>query len=117
MCGMYRHPGGFVDVALCFYAAQWPRCGGLHRGARDGEERHDQRQGGGVDFYSGGDINIEISLVALARTFRESTASNGMYGMCGTECRGGGEDVITCEQSVMVTVIEGVQLHSDEHLH
>ena len=73
------------------------------------------RRAGAVDFYIGGDINIELKLVNTGEDLRglDSIEWNGMYG---PECRGGGEHVISRQESAVVTVVTGVQLRSDQHL-
>ena len=50
-----------------------------------------------VDFYIGGDINIELKL-GSAEEDLQGRDNIELYGMCGVECEGGGEDVITYEK-------------------
>ena len=63
------------------------------------------RMAGVVDFYIGGDINIQMTLGNIGEDLQGSTASNGMA--CVSPL---------AETSTMVTVVERVQLHSGEHL-
>ena len=73
--------------------------------------RHSKgRMAGAFDFYIGGNINIEMKAWKHGRG-----PSIERYDMSGPECRGGGEDVTTYDNT-MVTAAEGVQLHSDHHL-
>ena len=60
-----------------------------------------------VDFYKGGDFNIDMKLGNTGED-RWRLDSIEWCGMSGHECGGGGENV-------MVTVVEGVHLHGDEH--
>ena len=53
---------------------------------------------GAVDFYIGGDINIELKLGNTGEDLQELDIE--WYGMHGPECRGGGEDVTTYEEKV-----------------
>ena len=55
------------------------------------------RKAGAIDFYIGGDINIEMKL-GNAGDDLWGLDSIESYGMYGPECRGGGEDVITYEK-------------------
>ena len=92
---MHRHPGGIVDAAFCLHAAQWPRGGG--GGAQDGEDiLVEGRKAGAVDFYIGGDFNIELRL-GIADEDLHGLDSIEWCGMYGPECEGGGEDVISFE--------------------
>ena len=60
---MHRHHGRLDDVALGKHVAQWPRCGGLRRAFETVSTT--LTEGGkadAVDFFIGGDINIELKL-------------------------------------------------------
>ena len=56
---------------------------------------------GAVDFYIGGDINIELELEDSGEDLQGLDGID-WYGMHGPECRGGGEDVITYEKNLGV---------------
>ena len=55
------------------------------------------RMAGAVDFYTGGDINIEIK---LGNTAEDLTGLDSIewYGIYGPESKGGGDDVTTYEK-------------------
>ena len=59
----------------------------------------ESRTVGAVDFYIGGDINIERKLGNTGENLQwlDSIEWCGMYG---PECRGGGEDIITYEKKM-----------------
>ena len=52
------------------------------------------RKAGAVDFFIGGDINIELGLGNAGEDLN-GLDSMKWYGLYGPECKGGGEDVIT----------------------
>ena len=52
------------------------------------------RSAGAVDFYIGGDINIEMKLSNPDKNL-QGLDSMERYGMYGPDCKSGGEDVIT----------------------
>ena len=61
--------------------------------------RAEGRTAGAVDFCVGGDINIELKQGDTSEDL-EGLDSIERYVMYGPDCRGGGEDVITCEKEV-----------------
>ena len=54
---------------------------------------------GAVDFFIGGDINIELKLEPGDEDL-QGLDGIGWYGIYGLECLGGGEDVIICEKKL-----------------
>ena len=70
---------------------------------------------GAVDFFIGGDLNIERKL-DIADDEQRGLDSIEWYGMCGLECRGGGEDTIAFEKSKVVPTTGRLQLRRDQHL-
>ena len=57
------------------------------------------REAGAIDFFIGGEINIELRLGNAGEDLHgpDSIEWNGQYG---PECKGGGEDVITHEKKI-----------------
>ena len=53
---------------------------------------------GAVDFFVGGDLNIELKL-DIADDEHRGLGSIEWYGMYGHECRGGGEDANVYEKN------------------
>ena len=56
------------------------------------------KRAGAVDFFIGGDLNIELKLDNVNDDF-QVLESIEWYGMYVPECRGGGEDTIACEKN------------------
>ena len=66
---------------------------------------------GAMEFFIGGDINVELKLEPDHEDFQGLDGIN-WYGIYGPECLGCGKDVITYEKIEVVTVTERVRLHS-----
>ena len=95
---MHCHFGGVDDAAFSFHA-------------HSGHEEEDfvqaletvrdtlteGRKGGATDFFVGGDLHIEFR-PDNANEDPHGLDSIEWYGMCGPECKGGGEGAITCEK-------------------
>ena len=61
----------------------------------------ERKREGAVDFFIGGDLNIELKL-DMADDEHQGLDSIEWYGMYGLECRGGGEDTTACEKNELV---------------
>ena len=68
---------------------------------------------GAQDTFIGGDVNIELKLEGGNGKFQ---GLDGLvwYGLCGPECRGGSENLVTYENT-LATVSEGFRLRGDEY--
>ena len=106
---MHSHPGGIVDAALCLLM--------FRTVGRDDEDyiealgavrniMTEGRKTGAVDFYIGGDINIQMKPGNTGEDLWELDSID-WYGMYGPECRGGGEGVTTCEKMRWLPLLEG----------
>ena len=58
----------------------------------------EEKRAGAVDFFIGGDLNIELKL-DIADDEHQALDSIEWYGMCGPECQGAGEDTSACEKN------------------
>ena len=71
---------------------------------------------GTVQFFNGGDLNIEIKL-CLADGEHRGLDSIEWYGMHGPECEGSAEDIIAYENKLSwFQLLKDFKLHCDQHL-
>ena len=71
---------------------------------------------GAVDFFIGGDINIELKLEPGDEDLHGLDGID-WYGIYGLECLGGGEDVITYDKNLWwLQTLRGLPLHGHKYL-
>ena len=70
---------------------------------------------GAVDFFIGGDLNLELKL-DIADDEHRGLDSIDWYGMYVPECKGCGEDAVAYEKIEVVPIIARFQLHCDQYL-
>ena len=66
-----------------------------------------------MDFFIGGDLNIELMLDIAEDEYRGQDSIE-WFGMYGPECKGGADDIT--KNIEVVPVIQRFQLHLDQHL-
>ena len=77
--------------------------------------KEEGKKTGAKGFFIGGDSNIELKLEGGREDFH-GLDSLDWYGFYGHECRGGGEDMVTCGGFTLATIIARFRLRGDEYM-
>ena len=96
------------DDSISLHAARWERRGELHHRAGDCEGH---QRISSLAATSTSSSNSTVGTM-IFRVFD----SLDWYGLYGPECRGRGDDVVTCDKTPMTTIIERFRLRGDEYL-